>query len=88
MSVTLWLSKNLSRIAKGTEGFEVDGETIGDCVNDLIGIVPAMKNALFYESRLNANVQVQLNRKSIEGEGSLATKVKDGDEIRVMLKGH
>jgi hypothetical protein len=27
MSKTLWISTNLSRIAKGTEGFEVDGET-------------------------------------------------------------
>jgi molybdopterin converting factor small subunit len=88
MSITLWLSANLSRVAKGTEGFEVDGETVGECVNELISLVPAMRNALFYESRLNANVQVQVNKESVDEAERLARKVKDGDEIRIMLKGH
>ncbi len=88
MSVTLWLSKNLSRVAGGTEGFEVDGETVGDCVNDLISIVPAMKGALFYESRLNRAVEVQLNKASIDDGDGLTRKVRDGDEIRITLRGH
>ena len=88
MSITLWLSANLSRVAKGTEGFEVDGETVGECVNELVSLVPAMRNALFYESRLNANVQVQVNKESVDGGERLARKVKDGDEIHIMLKGH
>ena len=53
MSIKLFLSANLSRVAKGTEGFEVDGETVGECVDELVSLVPAMRNALFYESRLN-----------------------------------
>ena len=88
MSITLWLSANLSRVAKGTEGFEVDGETVGECVNELASLVPAMRNALFYESRLNANVQVQVNKESVDEAERLARKVRDGDEIRIMLKGH
>ncbi len=88
MSITLWLSTNLSRIAKGTEGFEVDGETVGDCINDLIGIVPELKGALFYESRLNANVYVEVNKRSIDEPDRLAEKVKDGDEILILLKGY
>jgi molybdopterin converting factor small subunit len=88
MSITLWLSANLSRVAKGTEGFEVDGETVGECVNELVSLVPAMRNALFYGSRLNANVQVQVNKESVDETERLARKVKDGDEIRIMLKGH
>lgn len=88
MSKTLWLSKNLSRIAKGREGFEVDGDSVGDCLDDLISIVPAMKDTLFYQSVLNRAVEVQVNKKVI-GEGNRLTKsVKDGDEIRVMFKGH
>ncbi len=88
MSITLWLSANMSRVAKGTEGFEVDGETVGECVNELVSLVPAMRNALFYESRLNANVQVQVNKESVDETERLARKVKDGDEIRIMFKGH
>jgi molybdopterin converting factor small subunit len=87
MSKMVWLSTNLGRLAKGTEGFEVDGETVGECVNEMISLVPVMRNTLFYESRLNANVQVQVNNKSIDEAGRLTRKVKDGDEIRIMLKG-
>ena len=54
MSITLLLSTNLSRIAKRTEGFEVNGGAVSERVNELIRLIPAMKNALFYESRLNA----------------------------------
>ncbi len=88
MSITLFLSKNLSRIADGTEGFEVDGQTVGDCVNDLVSMIPAMRNALFYESQLSRGVEVQVNKKIIDETERLARKVKDGDEIDIMLKGH
>jgi molybdopterin converting factor small subunit len=88
MSKTLWLSTNLSRLAKGAEGFEVDGETVGESIDEVISLFPAMRSTLYYESRLNANVQVQVNKKSIDGAERLTSKVKDGDEIRIMLKGH
>ncbi len=88
MSITLWLSANLSRIAKGTEGFKVDGETVGECISELVSFVPAMRNALFYESRLKRNVHVQVNKEGADGEECLTKKVKDGDDIRIMLKGH
>ncbi len=87
MSKTIWLSKNLSRIAGGTEGFEVDGGNVRECVEDLISMVPAMRTALFYESRLNRTIEVQINRKTIN-EGDLTERVEDGDEIRILLKGH
>jgi hypothetical protein len=88
MSIKLWLSVILSRIAKGPEGFEVDGGTVGECISELVSLVPVMRNALFYESRLNANVHVQVNKENVDGEDCLTRKVKDGDEIRIMLKGH
>ena len=47
MAKTLWLSANLSRLAKGTEGFEVDGETVGECIDDLVNIVPALRETIF-----------------------------------------
>jgi molybdopterin converting factor small subunit len=88
MSKTLWLSKNLSRVARGREGFEVDGDSVGDCINDLISIVPAMKDTLFYQSALNRAVEVQVNKRVIDEGDRLTKSVKDGDEIRVMFKGH
>lgn len=87
MSLTLWLSANLSRLAKGTEGFEVDGETVGECIDDLISIVPAMRDTIFLGSRLSPNVQVEVNKQGVDQEERLTKKVSDGDEIRVMYKG-
>jgi len=88
MSITLWLSTNLSRIAKGTEGFEVDGATVGECINDLVSIVPAMRDTVFLGSRLSPNVQVEVNKESVNEEERLTRKINDGDEIRILFKGH
>jgi molybdopterin converting factor small subunit len=88
MSITLWLSANLSRLAKGTEGFEVDGETVGECINDLVSIVPTMRDTFFLGSRLNPNVQVEVNKQSVGEEERLTKNVNDGDEVRIMFKGH
>lgn len=88
MSVILWLSTNLKRLAKGKEGFEVDGETTGECINDLITIVPAIKNTIFLGSRLSPNVQVEVNRQSVNEDERLTKKVNNGDEIRLAYKGY
>jgi len=88
MIVILWLSANLSRLAKGAEGFEVDGETTGECINNLVSIVPAMRDTIFLGSRLSPNVQVEVNRQSVNEEERLTKKVNGGDEIRVMYKGY
>lgn len=88
MSVTLWLSANLRRLAKGREGFEVDGETTGECIDDLVNIVPAMRDTIFLGSRLSPNVQVEVNKQTVDEEERLTKKVNDGDEIHLAYKGY
>jgi len=88
MSIIIWLSSNLSRIAKGAEGFEVNGRTVGECIHELVDLVPAMKNALFYDTQLNATVQVEVNGRIVSTGDRLTKTVKDGDEIRIALKGY
>jgi len=88
MSVILWLSANLKRLAKGKEGFELNGETVGECINDLVSIVPAMRGTIFLGSRLSPNVQVEVNKQSVDEEERLTKKVNDGDEIRLAYKGY
>ena len=88
--IVVSISKNLTRVTKGDEAFEVEGETLGDCLNDLAGIVPRLKDELFASSgdRLLERVQVKVNRKIVEGEDLLATKIQDGDKIDIALKGY
>lgn len=88
--IILSISKNLSRLAKGDEAFEVEGETLGDCVNDLVSIAPRIKSEIFISSgdRLLGRIQVKVNRQIVDGENILAMKIKDGDEIEIALRGH
>jgi molybdopterin converting factor small subunit len=89
MSIVLYLSRNLTGYTKGAEAFEVDGETVGECLNDFVNIVPPLKDELFLSSddRLNERVQVKVNRKIVDPENRLTKRIKDGDEIEVALKG-
>jgi len=66
----------------------VDGETFGQCIDDLVSMVPAMRNTIFLGAQLNPKVQVEVNKESVYGEERLTTKVNDGDEIHIMYKGH
>lgn len=88
MSAILWLSANLRRLAKGKEGFEVDGETTGECISDLLSIVPAIGGTIFLGSQLSPKVQVELNGRTVEEEERLTKKINDGDEIRLVYKGY
>ncbi len=88
MGAILRLSANLKRLAKGTPGFEVDGDTVGECISDLVGMVPTLRDTIFLGSGLNPNIQVEVNRQSIDEDERLTRKVNDGDEIRLVYKGH
>jgi hypothetical protein len=85
MSIKLHIPDSLSAITKRKLSYEVQGKTVGECLNDLVGLVPGIKKALFYETGgLLPDIKVLVGYKS-EGtdlEG-LAKKVNDGDEIFV-----
>jgi molybdopterin converting factor small subunit len=85
MSIKLFLPKSLSHLSKGKDLFEVNGRTVGECLNELVGLVPVMKETLFYESgRLVPSIKVLVNQESTDVEG-LAKELKDGDEIQIKI---
>ncbi len=89
MSTNLFLPANLSKLAKGKDWFEVNGKTVGECLNQLVNLVPALKNVLFCESgeKLSWTFKVVVNQESTDAEG-LATKLADGDEIEIKTTMH
>lgn len=88
MIIKLILPTSLSRLAKGKELFEVTGKTVGECLNQLVSLVPVMKETLFYESgRLVPRIEILVNQESAGTEG-LAKELKDGDEIRIKMDRH
>lgn len=89
MSITLHLHKTHRQFTDGMETFEMEGSTIGECLNGLIGRFPGMQEALFDgKDKLKNQIEIYLNMESAYPD-ELRRKVKDGDElfITVMLAG-
>jgi len=64
------LTPRASYLAKGKDFFEVNGRTVGECLNQLVSLVPVMKETLFYESgRLVPTIKVLVNQESDDAEG-------------------
>jgi molybdopterin converting factor small subunit len=87
MSIRLFLPKSLSHLSKSKEMFEVHGRTVGECLKQLVGLVPAMKEALFLGNRLHPTIKVLVNQESTDAE-TLAKELKDGDEIEIKMDRH
>lgn len=88
MTVEIHLSKGLARsVANRREVVEVDGTTVGECLDDLAGRIPRIKEVLFYgdSNALYSSIEVRINKKRMGKEG-VATKVRQGDEISVKKK--
>ena len=77
------------QFANGLEVVNVEGSTVGECLNHLIKQYPGMEKALFAKKEKLLNiVEVYLNHASMH-PNELIKPVKDGDEIHlvVMLAG-
>lgn len=73
----------------GLSKVEVDGSTVGQCLDQLVGRYPAFREVLFEKrEKLRNNMEIYVNLESAYPE-ELAKPVRDGDEIyiTVMLAG-
>lgn len=89
MSITLNVHKTHRQHINGKEAVEVDGATIGDCLNALVHRFPGMQEALFDKTgKLKNQIEIYLNMESTYPD-ELKKKVTAGDEITitVMLAG-
>jgi molybdopterin converting factor small subunit len=68
---------------------EVEGNTVGDCIDNLIKKFPGMKKALLDKNgKFISYIEIFVNMKNVYTD-ELAKPVKDGDEIHLsyMLAG-
>ena len=64
---------------------EVDGSTVGECLNHLVEQFPRIKKQLFSkEGNLFENIIISINGESAYPE-QLAKPVKDDDELKIVL---
>ncbi|MCJ7686477.1 MAG: ThiS family protein [Desulfobacteraceae bacterium] len=85
MSIKISIHRTHRQFTNGLDTVEVQGNNVGDCLEDLIRQFPDMRNALFDKKGelLNA-VEIYINQKSAYPD-ELVKPVKDGDDIHITL---
>ena len=85
MSVTINLGPGLQRLTGGKAEVRVEGDTVGQCLEEMIKQFPEIEPRLFdKKGKLRNYVDIYVNQESAYPEG-LAKPVRDGDEIHITL---
>ena len=85
MPVNIHIHATHRQFTNGLETVAVEGNTVGESLNQLIKQFPGMEKALFAKKdKLLNTVEVYLNHASAY-PNELAKPVKDGDEIHLII---
>ena len=78
---------HLKELANNRDMVEVNGLTIGQCLDDLVNQFPDIKTRIFDErGKLLNFISIYQNKESLHDEPDpLAKPVSDGDEIAIIL---
>ena len=84
MSVLINVPQFLQHLTSDAKIVDVNGGTVGECLNDLVGQFPQLKTRLFSKKgKLRKNLDVYINGVSAYPE-ELAKSVNDGDELHII----
>lgn len=84
MSIQINISQFLQHLTNDVKVVNVNGKTVGDCLNDLVGQFPQLETLLFdKEGELLKLLNVYVNGESAYPE-ELAKSVNDGDKLDIM----
>ncbi len=89
MSIKIHLHSTHRRYADGKAVVEVEGHTVGECLQALVGRYPGLKPVLFDDNgELQRNLEIYINLESAYPD-ELLKPVKHGDQVHitVMLTG-
>ena len=85
MSVKVHIHKTHRQFTNGLEIVETQGNTVGECLKDLVRQHPAMGNNVFAKNgKLSSLLEIYVNAESAYPD-ELAKRVKDGDAIHITL---
>ena len=85
MGVKIKIQKNLQFLTNNVETIEIIGNTVGQCIEQLIERFPEFENKLIKKDNTLLNtIGIFVNGKSVY-PNELIAPVKDGDEIFVFL---
>ena len=85
MSIKINIHPFLSHFTNDQDVVEVNGSTVGQCLERLVTQFPQLKNWLFdKDGKLNRLVDIYVNLESSYPE-ELDKPVKDGDELHIVV---
>ena len=85
MPVKIHIHATHRQFTNGSEVVAVEGNTVGECLNQLIKQFPGMEKALFAKKDKLLNiVEVYINHVSAY-PNELVKPIKDGDEIHLII---
>ena len=85
MSIKINIHKTHRQFTNGLDIVEIDGNTVGACLDNLVREFPDMGKVLFNKNGKLLNViEIYVNLKSAY-PNELAKQVKDGDNIHITL---
>jgi molybdopterin converting factor small subunit len=85
VSIKINIHKTHRQFTNGLDIVEVDGNTVGACLDNLVGQFPDIAKVLFNKKGKLLNViEIYLNMKSAYPD-ELAKPVQDGDNIHITL---
>ena len=85
MSVKIKVPSYMKSFTNNMEVVEVNGSTVGECLNDLVKRLPGMKKQLFSkDDNLFENIIISVNGESAYPK-QLAKPVKDGAELDIIF---
>ena len=85
MSVKIHLHPFLFHLTNNQDVIEVNGNTVGQCLEHLVDRFPGLREWVFGENgELNNLFDVYINLESTYPE-ELAKPVKDGDELHIII---
>lgn len=86
MSVKIKLHRSLAKLADGQAVAEVNGNTVGQCLEQLAAHFPKLQKKLFEkDGALSRILEIYINGESIYPD-DLAMKVEDGDELDTVMR--
>ena len=85
MSIKVNIHPGLYHFTDDRDVAEVEGTTVGQCLDDLIAQFPEIKKALFdKEGKLLRHFDIYVNKENTYPE-LLIKPVKDGDELHILV---
>lgn len=86
MSVKIKLHRSLASLADGQTVVEVEGNTVGQCLEQMATRFPELKRRLFEkDGALSRVLEIYINGESSYPD-ELATPVEDGDELDTLVR--